>query len=374
MPSAARANVALGLGRLLFGLAGDRRQAKREDKLRLDEIARQDRIRADDRAFQTNLNTQQNAREDARSLASLLGSGKFARTDNAQQGFDIMGAAAGPASMGLGQMLMKPDVEIGGVGLSRVPEKPDVFDPATDVDVQRTKYMIDKGLMRNPNRSEGPSVSEQIALANLLRGQQNDARSRAEAKVGRLLASGRTLNDVVADPEIAGVMKPDEVVGIWQGGLKKAQPRQPALSATEREKLRELQASANTIDAALRAIEDNPDAVGGFKNIFLPKLLTQKIDIEGIPGRAAVADVGSQVRQARSGQAVSDAEMDVIKPFIPSTNDSAEEAQAKLVHLRARFRDKLSAYGVKLPDYVPRKKLGGVTAPVERNYRPENPF
>jgi hypothetical protein len=261
------------------------------------------------------------------------------------KGFVPTGAARAIGSTlgaGVGSML-SPTVNVGGQDLTYAPQAPAKFDPSTDEDIQRKRYMIENGLMADPTKSGGGlSVSEQIALANFQRGVQGDARTRAESKLSNLLAANKPLYEITADPEIAGVFEPAEVVGRWQAGLKKDAPKQ---TFQERKEVNDLSATLKAVDNALAQIESNPKAIG-LKHFFLPKQASQLVDPDGVPVRAAVGDVGSQVTLARSGGAVSDKEFERIQPFIPGDADRAGPATAKLEQLRSRLADKLGLLGV----------------------------
>lgn len=89
---------------------------------------------------------------------------------------------------------------------------------------------------------------------------------------------------------------------------------------------------ANQVNEAIRLIDANPKALG-WGNIA-PDSVTQRLPgapgVGGIPTRAAVANIGSQIIHDRSGAAVTMAETPRLKPFIPSANDTPQAAKTKL--------------------------------------------
>lgn len=89
------------------------------------------------------------------------------------------------------------------------------------------------------------------------------------------------------------------------------------------------------IDNAIEQIRSNPEALG-MKNYF-GDTLTQRTDKNGVPVRAAVADVGGGVFHDLSGAAVSASEANRLKPYIPAVTDTAETALKKLEGLKREY-------------------------------------
>ena len=94
------------------------------------------------------------------------------------------------------------------------------------------------------------------------------------------------------------------------------------------------QQSLGKIDRAIESITSNPKALGLQYAIPGAETVGQYIDSEGVPTRAAVADVGSLVLHDRSGAAVTVSEFPRLKPFIPTASDDPKAAVAKLRQLR----------------------------------------
>lgn len=96
------------------------------------------------------------------------------------------------------------------------------------------------------------------------------------------------------------------------------------------------QQQLRTIDAAITALESNPDAVGA--KGYLPDAILNRIPGRGMAGgvdaRAGVADVGSLEIRDRSGAAVTASEFPRLKPFIPDIRDDATTALKKLRRMR----------------------------------------
>lgn len=94
------------------------------------------------------------------------------------------------------------------------------------------------------------------------------------------------------------------------------------------------QQSLGKIDRAIESIISNPKALGLQYAIPGAETVGQYLDSEGVPTRAAVADVGSLVLHDRSGAAVTVSEFPRLKPFIPTASDDPKAAVAKLRQLR----------------------------------------
>lgn len=89
------------------------------------------------------------------------------------------------------------------------------------------------------------------------------------------------------------------------------------------------------IDDTIRQIEANPDALG-LQNFFGDNV-SQRTDPNGVPIRAAVAQVGGVKLHNLSGAAVSPAESKRLMPMIPTSTDSADAAVKKLRNLRKEY-------------------------------------
>jgi len=95
------------------------------------------------------------------------------------------------------------------------------------------------------------------------------------------------------------------------------------------------QATIKQIDDAISLLDKRPESVG--LQFGVSEALNQRIDPEGVKIRAAVANVGAVKRHDMSGAAISASEAPYLKPFIPSVNDTAEAAKAKLEGLKAQI-------------------------------------
>jgi hypothetical protein len=71
---------------------------------------------------------------------------------------------------------------------------------------------------------------------------------------------------------------------------------------------------------------------------YLPDMLLQRTDPEGVPTRAAIADIGSLVIHDRSGAVVTAAEYPRLEPFIPKMNDKPEVAATKLKRFVSEYQ------------------------------------
>lgn len=88
------------------------------------------------------------------------------------------------------------------------------------------------------------------------------------------------------------------------------------------------QQSIQKLKDALELVKNNPDAIG-IKG-GLPQYIVDRTNPEGIPTRAAIADIGSLVLHDRSGAAVTATEEPRLMPFIPTPSNTPESATAKL--------------------------------------------
>lgn len=94
------------------------------------------------------------------------------------------------------------------------------------------------------------------------------------------------------------------------------------------------QTSIANIDAAIKALEANPDATG-FKG-YLPNVALSRMGTAGERAtRADIANIGSLKIHDRSGAAVTIAETPRLLPFIPTVNDDPKTALIKLRQLKA---------------------------------------
>ena len=88
------------------------------------------------------------------------------------------------------------------------------------------------------------------------------------------------------------------------------------------------QQSIQKLQDTLKMLDKNPDAVG-VKGL-LPQGILNRMDEEGMPVRAAIADVGSIVLHQRSGAAVTASEEPRLLPFIPTPSDTYAAAKTKV--------------------------------------------
>ena len=89
------------------------------------------------------------------------------------------------------------------------------------------------------------------------------------------------------------------------------------------------------IDDAIEQVKKNPNALG-LQNI-LGDNFAQRVDKEGVPVRAAVAEVGGVKLHDLSGAAISPSESKRLMPMVPTSTDNAEAAIAKLLNLRKEY-------------------------------------
>lgn len=120
---------------------------------------------------------------------------------------------------------------------------------------------------------------------------------------------------------------------VMSGGVPVQKPGKD-IPANVNKSIIDNQQSLGKIDRAIESITSNPKALGLQYAIPGAETVGQYIDSEGVPTRAAVADVGSLVLHDRSGAAVTVSEFPRLKPFIPTASDDPKAAVAKLRQLR----------------------------------------
>lgn len=132
-------------------------------------------------------------------------------------------------------------------------------------------------------------------------------------------------------PDVPAQIRPDGTFDVITGTgatLKKV-PAQVQSGYVDNRK------SISQIDAAIAAIKNNPGHLG--LRSKLGDDINQRIDPNGVPVRAAVANIGSLLIHDRSGAAVTAAEQPRLLPFIPSVSDTDEAAIKKLMLLKEQY-------------------------------------
>lgn len=89
------------------------------------------------------------------------------------------------------------------------------------------------------------------------------------------------------------------------------------------------------IDRAELAVQNYPQAFGA-KN-YMGDAIRQRTDSEGVPARAVVSDIGSQVLHDRSGASITASEAPRLQPFVPLPTDRADVIADKLKNFRREF-------------------------------------
>lgn len=84
----------------------------------------------------------------------------------------------------------------------------------------------------------------------------------------------------------------------------------------------------SNIADALDKLKAHPSAVGLLRGV--PDDVNQRVDPEGVPARAALADIGSLIIHDRSGAAVTVSEYPRLKPFVPKVTDTYDTVVKKL--------------------------------------------
>ena len=86
------------------------------------------------------------------------------------------------------------------------------------------------------------------------------------------------------------------------------------------------------IDDAVASLKKYPTAVG-YKGVF-PTWMLQRMDPKGNAARIRIGKLTSAEIKDTSGTAVSGAEFERIRPWIPNSTDTADTAMEKLKNLR----------------------------------------
>lgn len=116
------------------------------------------------------------------------------------------------------------------------------------------------------------------------------------------------------------------------------QPVRPAATSTQLpawagQAVMSNQRQLGVLDDAIAKLKEHPGAVGFWRG--RSDGIDQRVDPQGVPVRAAIADVGSLQIKDRSGAAVTAAEWPRMAPFIPGASDTPEAALEKLTRMRA---------------------------------------
>lgn len=97
----------------------------------------------------------------------------------------------------------------------------------------------------------------------------------------------------------------------------------------------ENQTALNKIENAIKLVEANKDSFG-LKNM-LGENVNQRLDPDGVPARAAVAEIGGVKLHDLSGAAVSASESPRLMPLIPTATDDYKAIISKLNGLKAEY-------------------------------------
>ena len=204
-----------------------------------------------------------------------------------------------------------------------------------------------RNLATNPSNENVMAWAQDAQLSPVL---SAETKARAKAEEQKLLAmkpaqraeylgaQGSTASDITS----RGQLKVSQgQLAVSQGQLKVAQDRE-ARAATGAElkpvpvhaqkAITGAASSLGQLNAAIAALEANPDAVG-WKGLT-PDFALNRADPEGTVARAKLSNIGSLKIHERSGAAVTAAETPRLKPFIPSISDDYETALKKLKDLR----------------------------------------
>lgn len=193
-----------------------------------------------------------------------------------------------------------------------------------------------------PQRSGGVSVLQQGVPK--LKGQARPATVAEKAQYG-----------ISAD--VPAQMSPDGQIHVINGTGANLKPVPPVIQGGYVGN----QSSIKQIDEAIAAIRANPKALG-LKNIVGDNV-NQRLDPNGVPTRASVANIGSLVKHDRSGAAVTASEAPALMPFIPTVTDTADAAIKKLQGLRQQYVNANSEIEVAYGDGSGYRPMGGQRPP-----------
>jgi len=107
------------------------------------------------------------------------------------------------------------------------------------------------------------------------------------------------------------------------------------IPATHRMAYAENDNALRKIDEAIEKIKANPKAMG-YQNSFGDNI-SQRLDPNGVPVRAAIAEIGGVKLHDLSGAAVAASEAPRLMPLIPLTTDTPDAAIAKLQSLKNEY-------------------------------------
>ena len=127
--------------------------------------------------------------------------------------------------------------------------------------------------------------------------------------------------------------------GKTKGGGLKPLPSPVARAVMENEHSLRLARNALTLIQGGKVGEQaGSKAATGVKG-FLPDAALSRLDPEGVPTRAAIADLGSMIIHDRSGAAVTASEYPRLMPFIPKANDDPPVVEQKLKRFIQVYED-----------------------------------
>ena len=127
--------------------------------------------------------------------------------------------------------------------------------------------------------------------------------------------------------------------GKTKGGGLKTLPSPVARAVMENEHSLRLARNALTLIQGGKVGEQaGSKAATGVKG-FLPDAALSRLDPEGVPTRAAIADLGSMIIHDRSGAAVTASEYPRLMPFIPKANDDPPVVEQKLKRFIQVYED-----------------------------------
>jgi len=159
--------------------------------------------------------------------------------------------------------------------------------------------------------------------------------------------------------------------------IRKPQAPERAVPASIARAITTNRKQVSVIQDALKQLARYPEGMG-LKNV-VPDLFMQRIDPQGVPVRASVADIGSLQIHERSGAAVTVSEAPRLKPFIPLPTDTPEAAKTKLNRLLRLIEEETRQLeGGSAQEDMPEVPTPGTAspaaAPQPTGYRPTNPW
>ena len=218
-----------------------------------------------------------------------------------------------------------------------------------------------KGYVDQANEDTRAKTAADLAASNRDYTRFINERTRAD------MLSGRKQTQENADRTFGqNQFNADRTFDQTQGKIKTEEKKlnEKPLPTTAAQSILDNNASLYAVDKAISLNRgETADGIKGDANAtgykgFLPNVILQRVDPEGVSTRAQVSDIGSLKIHDRSGGAVTISETPRLMPFIPTAYDDKDAVEKKLIRLKQEYESMIEgttdfyrSSGYKIPDY-----------------------